>query len=111
MFARMAAILGRAPSALPLDVTEAVEAAHIMVREGGDEGPRIFVRMGGGGVVGLFEFDNAEATKRVIKRWPDLNKTQVERAVSFLAARVDRATAAANRGEVKRKNWVNKFSE
>jgi hypothetical protein len=109
MFDRMAQVLEHSNSVLPADVVEAIEAAHIIPRDYGDDGLRVFVVLGGGGLRGSFEFENEEATKRVFKRWPDLSEKQVSRAVSFLGSRVAKTTRAANRGDIKRKNWVQNY--
>lgn len=112
MFAQLAQVLGRAPQVLPLEVTETIEGAGIMVREGSDEeGPRVFVTLNGGAYYGAFVFDDDEAKARILKRWPELTDKQVSRAVAFLSSRVGAATRAHNRGAPKPKNWVNRYSD
>jgi len=74
---------------LPAEVADAIDAARIMQRGGDpDDGPRIAVALGGGNLRGMFIFSTDEARRRIIARWPELSKAQVDRAVSYLAARV-----------------------
>lgn len=105
------ALTGRA-TGLPGDVSSILEAANYSLREGSSEDePRVVVILAGGGLRGAFVFEREDAARRIKARWPELSATQVKRGVDVLEAGAMRATAAANRGEVKRKNWVNKFSE
>ncbi len=103
--------MGRA-TGLPGDVAAVLEAANYSLREGNSEDePRVIVVLAGGGLRGAFAFEREDAARRIKARWPDLSAMQVKRGVDVLEAGAMRATAAANRGEVKRKNWVTKFSE
>lgn len=102
-FRNVAELFARRKSRLPEYVSEVIEAAHIMVRHGGDEGPRVFVMLGGQ-LRGSFEYSRKEASERISKRWPELNGNQVERAVSFLGSRVRLAATPVSREH--RKNWI-----
>jgi len=112
MFVRIAELLGlHGKAALPLEVSEAIEAARILVRDHDPEdgAPRVFVALGGGSVTGAFYFDRESARERVLRRWPELSERQVSRAVAFIESRV--SVASRSKDAPQRKNWVTKFSD
>ncbi len=102
-FQRLTEGFARRKAGLPGYVAEVIEAAHVMVRSTTEDGPVVFVALGGP-MRGSFHYTTQEAAERIRKRWPELNKGQLERAVSFLEARVRLSTTPQARKH--RKSWV-----
>jgi len=102
-FQRLTEGFARRKAGLPGYVAEVIEAAHVMVRSTTEDGPVVFVALGGP-MRGAFRYTTQEAAERIRKRWPELNKRQAERAASFLDARVRLAATPARRE--RRKSWV-----
>lgn len=102
-FQRLAEGLARRKAGLPGYVAEVIEAAHVMVRSTTEDGPIVFVTLGGP-MRGAFHYTAHDAAERIRKRWPELTKAQLERAASFLEARVRLATTPQARK--RRKSWV-----
>lgn len=106
-------LVGRVNRTLPADVTAAIEAAHVMPRSSDPEGaPRLAVALGGGLLRGAFIWSTEEATRRIVRRWPELNEGQVTRAVRHLGSRVQIVAAEQNRDPNRRrerKTWLNRW--
>lgn len=102
-YQRIAEGFARRKAGLPGYVAEVIEAAHVMVRSTTEDGPVVFVTLGGP-MRGAFNYTTNEAAERIRKRWPELNKEQHDRAVSFLEARVRLAAAPVSLKP--RKNWI-----
>lgn len=102
-FRRVSRLFARRKAGLPDEVAAVIEAAEVFVRPGKDA-PRVFVALNGGLMRGSFEFSTEEARQRIAKRWPELTNEQLERAVSFVGARV--RLAAAPMRNTRRKSWV-----
>lgn len=102
-YRRIAEGFARRKAGLPGYVAEVIEAAHVMVRSTTEDGPVVFVTLGGP-MRGAFNYTTKEAAERIRKRWPELNKDQHDRAVSFLEARVRLAATPVKRE--RRKSWV-----
>lgn len=102
-FQRLAEGFARRKAGLPGYVAEVIEAAHVMVRSTTEDGPIVFVTLGGP-MRGAFHYTAQDAAERIRKRWPELTKAQLERAASFLEARVRLAASPARK--VRRKTWV-----
>lgn len=105
-FQRLAESFARRKAGLPGYVAEVIEAAHVMVRSTTEDGPVVFVALGGP-MRGAFRYTPQEAAERIRKRWPELSKGQHERAVSFLEARV-RLTSTPLARE-RRRSWVTDY--
>lgn len=102
-YRRIAEGFARRKSGIPSYVAEVIEAAHVMVRTTTEDGPLVFVTLGGP-MRGAFNYTTNEAAERIRKRWPALNKEQHERAVLFLEARVRLSAAPASLKP--QKNWI-----
>lgn len=81
------------------EITTAIDAASIVVRESDDDGPRVAVMSPSLG--GSFFFDESEALKRIRRAYPEASADRGVRAMRHLRNRVRLALspiAPANRG-------------
>lgn len=105
MFDQIVKSLARFSTRLPDEVVGVVDAAHVFLREHGDEAPRVFVQLGGP-IQGAFLYSHELAVEKIRKRWPWLSAKQCEAAAFLLGARVSAATRHPGGLSFKAKNWV-----
>lgn len=107
--ARLAAAFPNSPTNLANEVRAAIDAAGVILREPGDDGPRAFVVSPA--LRGSFAWSSEEAERRIWRAFPELTADAVDRAVRHLHSKV-MARIQPLIEEVNRRNsWVHGWQE